>query len=144
LDETPALVTTQMEKLQESDKARRKLSAELAGARGRERYAASPPGADGIRRVVQRVESLSDDLRTQAQSFTAGAKAVFLVAASNPPSILLAASKDAGVNAGEMLKAALAKAGGRGGGSPTMAQGSLPSAGAIDEVLRDLPVGTVS
>ncbi len=142
LDETPALVTAQMEKLQESDKARRKLSAELAGARGRERYAATTPGADGIRCVSQRVESLSDDLRTEAQSFTAGAKAVFLVAAANPPAILLAASKDSGINAGELLKAALTKAGGRGGGSPAMAQGSLPSADGIDELLSDLRTAT--
>ncbi|HYL78098.1 MAG TPA: DHHA1 domain-containing protein [Bryobacteraceae bacterium] len=140
LDETPALVTAQMEKLQESDKARRKLSAELAQARGRERYAAMTPNADGIRRVVQRVESLADDLRTEAQSFTGGSKAVFLVAASNPPSILLAASKDSGINAGELLKAALTKTGGRGGGSATMAQGSLPSANAIDGLLNDLAI----
>jgi alanyl-tRNA synthetase len=39
--------------------------------------------------------------------------------------VLLAASKDSGINAGQVLKEALAKAGGRGGGSPAMAQGSL-------------------
>ena len=138
LDETPALVTAQMEKLQEADKARRKLSTELAQARGRERYEATKPSPDGIHRVVQRVESLSDDLRTEAQSFTAGEKSVFLVAASNPPSILLAASKDSGINAGDLLKAAVSKAGGRGGGSPAMAQGSLPSSDQIDALLIDL------
>ncbi|HEV2689776.1 MAG TPA: DHHA1 domain-containing protein, partial [Bryobacteraceae bacterium] len=137
LDETPALVTAQMEKLQESDKARRKLSAELAQARGRERYASTAPGTDGIRRVLQRVEALSDDLRSEAQSFTSGEKSVFLVVASDPASILLAASKDSGINAGELLKAALTKAGGRGGGSPAMAQGSLPSKDLIEGLLVD-------
>jgi alanyl-tRNA synthetase len=138
LDETPALVVTQMEKLQDADKARRKLSAELAQARGRERYAATAPGADGMRRVVLRVESLTDDLRAEAQSFTVGEKSIFVVAASDPASVLLAASKDSGVNAGELLKAALSKAGGRGGGSPAMAQGSLPSKDLLDAVLGDL------
>jgi alanyl-tRNA synthetase len=138
LDETPALVVTQMEKLQDADKARRKLSAELAQARGRERYAATAPGADGMRRVVLRVESLTDDLRAEAQSFTAGEKSIFVVAASDPASVLLAASKDSGVHAGELLKAALSKAGGRGGGSPAMAQGSLPSKDLLDAVLGDL------
>lgn len=138
LDETPALVTAQMEKLQESDKARKKLSAELAQARGRERYAATAPDANGIRRVVERVGALSDDLRSEAQSFTAGEKSVFLVAASDPAAILFAASKDSGINAGELLKAALTKAGGRGGGSPTMAQGSLPSKDMLESVLKEL------
>ena len=41
-------------------------------------------------------------------------------------------------SAGELLKAALTKSGGRGGGSPTMAQGSLPSADGIDALLGDL------
>jgi alanyl-tRNA synthetase len=134
LDETPALVSAHVEKLQESDKARRRLGAELAQAKGRELHAATAPGADGVRRIRRSVESLSDDLRAEAQSFTAGEKSVFLALASDPASVLLAASKDSGVNAGELLKAALGKAGGRGGGSATMAQGSLPLKDLLDQV----------
>ena len=121
--ETPALVAAQLEKFHESGRARRRLSTELAQARGRESYAQTAPGPDGIRKVRQRVESLSDDVRAEAQSLTAGEKSVFLALAANPPSVLLAASKDSGVNA----KEALLKAGARGGGSPTMAQGRLNS-----------------
>ena len=139
-DETPGLVTAQMEKLQDADKARRKLSAELAQARGRERYAATAPGAGGIRRATERVAALSDDLRSEAQSFTSGAKSVFLGVGSDPPAILLAASKDSGINAGELLKAAITKAGGRGGGSPAMAQGSLPSKDGLESVIADLGI----
>ncbi len=128
LDETPALVAAQLEKFHESDRIRRRLSTELAQARGRELYGQTAPGPDGIRKVRQRVDSLSEDVRAEAQSFTAGEKSVFLALAVNPPSVLLAASKDSGINAGQVLKEALAKAGGRGGGSPTMAQGSLNSA----------------
>jgi alanyl-tRNA synthetase len=138
LDEAPALVAAQVEKLQETEKSRRRLGAELAQAKGRERYAATAPGPDGIRRVVQRVETLSEELRAEAQSFTAGDKSVFLALAAEPPSILLAASKDSSVNAGELLKAALTKAGGRGGGSATMAQGSLPSKELFEPFLRSL------
>jgi alanyl-tRNA synthetase len=132
-DEVPALVTAQLEKLQDAEKARRRLSTELAQARGRELYAATPPGSDGVRKVVQRVASLTDELRAEAQSFTAGPKSVFLAMGENPPAILLACSPDSGVNAGEFLKAALSKAGGRGGGSATMAQGSLPSKDLLDQ-----------
>lgn len=138
LDETPSLVTAQMEKLQETEKARRKLSTELAQARGRELYAATSPGSDGMRKVLRRVESMSDDLRAEAQSFTAGEKSMFVVLASDPPSILFAASKDSGANAGELLKAAVTSAGGRGGGSATMAQGSAPSRDALEQFAASL------
>ena len=131
-DEVPALVATQLEKLQDSEKARRRLATELAQARGRELYAATAPGPDGIRKVVRRVASLTDELRAEAQSFTAGPKSVFLALGENPPAIMLAASPDSGINAGEFLKGALAKAGGRGGGSATMAQGSVPSKDLLD------------
>jgi alanyl-tRNA synthetase len=61
-----------------------------------------------------------------------------LAVVENPPNLLLAVSKDAGIHAGEALKAALAKAGGRGGGNPLLAQGSLPSRDLLDQVLKDL------
>ncbi len=132
LDETPGLVAAQIEKLQDAEKARRKLATELAQSRGRELYAATAPDAGGLRRIVRHVAGgLSDELRAEAQSFTAGEKAVFVAIASDPPSVLLAASKDSGVNAGDKVKAAVTQAGGRGGGSPQMAQGSLPSPAAL-------------
>lgn len=134
-DETPALVTAQLEKLQDSEKARRRLATELAQARGRELYAATAPGPDGVRKVARRVGSLSDELRAEAQSFTAGARSVFVAMGDDPPAILLAASADSGINAGESLKAAVSKVGGRGGGSATMAQGSLPSKDLLDQLV---------
>jgi alanyl-tRNA synthetase len=76
-----------------------------------------------------------DDLRGLAQSFTAQSKAIFVGVIEDPPSVLLAVSADAAVDAGKILKAALAKAGGRGGGSPRMAQGSVPARDLLDKVL---------
>ena len=93
LDETPALVDAQREKLQESDRTRRRLATELAQASGRELYAGTAPGPDGVRRVLRRVESLSEESRAEAQSFTAAGPAIFLAATENPPSVLLAASE---------------------------------------------------
>jgi alanyl-tRNA synthetase len=135
LDETPAVVTAHQEKLQESEKARRRLATELAQAKGRELHAATVPGADGLRKIERRVATISDELRAEAQSFTAGGKAIFLALAEDPPSVLLAASSDSGVNAGEKLKAALAEAGGRGGGTQTVAQGSLGSKESLGRLL---------
>jgi alanyl-tRNA synthetase len=125
LDETPAMVAAHQEKLQESEKARKRLATELAQAKGRELHAATAAGPDGLRKIQRRVATISDELRAEAQSFTAGGKAIFLALAEDPPSVLLAASSDSGVNAGEALKAALAEAGGRGGGNSSVAQGSL-------------------
>jgi alanyl-tRNA synthetase len=127
LDEAPALVAAHIEKLQESEKARRRIATELAQAKGRELHAATEPSASGLRMIQRRVATITDDLRAEAQSFTSSEKAVFLALAEDPPSVLLAASKDSGVNAGEVVKTALADLGGRGGGSATMAQGSLSS-----------------
>ncbi len=134
LEEAPALVAAQIEKLAESDKTRRRLSAELATARGRELYAVTQPDADGTRRSIRRLDVLTDDQRTEAQSFASGPKAVMLLLARNPPTVLLAASKDSGVDAGRWLKTVLAEVGGRGGGSPTMARGSLPSEEALNQI----------
>jgi len=138
LDDAPALVEAQREKLLESERAHRRLSNELAQARGRELYANTTPGPDGIRRIERRAPTLSDDLRAEAQSFIAGAKSIFLAAGDDPPALMLAASADSGMHAGNLLKAALTSAGGRGGGSATMAQGSVPSRAVLEELLRAL------
>ncbi len=138
LDETPGLVDGQREKLQESERARRRLSTELAQASGRALYGETVPGPDGIRRALRRVESLAEESRTEAQSFTAAGPAIFLALAETPPAILLAASKDSGVNSGEVVKRLLGPAGGRGGGNATLAQGSLPSKSALEELAESL------
>jgi alanyl-tRNA synthetase len=75
-------------------------------------------------------------LRALAQSFTAQSKAVFTAALDEPPAVLLAVSEDMGVDAGKLLKAALAPAGGRGGGNPRMAQGSVSSREALEQTIE--------
>jgi alanyl-tRNA synthetase len=139
LDETPALVDAQREKLQESERTRRRLSTELAQASGRALYGETAPGPGGIRRVLRRLEaSLSEESRAEAQSFTAAGPAIFVAFAENPFAILLAASSNSGVNCGEVLKRLLGPAGGRGGGNVTLAQGSLPSKAALEELAESL------
>ena len=127
LDQAPALVAAQLEKALEADKVRRRMGTELATARGRELCRATAEDAQGMRKTVRRVDSISDELRAEAQSFAAGSKAAILILAENPPSALVAVSNDSGINAGQWLKTALAQVGGRGGGSAAIAQGSVPS-----------------
>ena len=139
LDDVPAAVAAQMETARAAEKIRRKLELELAGHQGRELYQATVPGTDGVRRAVRQATSGTlEELRALAQSFTAQPQAVFVATLSSPPSVLLATSADSGVDAGQRLKAALSEAGGRGGGTARMAQGSVPDAGLLAKIVAKL------
>ncbi len=136
LDAVPGMLEEHLENARSAEKAKRKMELDLAAYRGRELYQSTAPAADGFRRVSQRSEGGNlEDLRAVAQNFTAQPKSVFLAALNNPPSALLAVSEDAGIDAGKILKAALTEAGGRGGGTPRVAQGSVPDATKLDVML---------
>jgi len=141
LEETPEAAAAQLEDAREADRLRRKLEIELARYQGRELYDATAPDANGTRRTIRRLAQGSlDDLRPLAQSFTAQSKAIFIGAVERPPSVLLAASTDSGVDAGETLQQLLAQAGGRGGGSARIAQGSVPVPEALHNILRTFDI----
>ena len=138
-DEVPAAIAAQLEALRAAEKARKKLELDLAAYQGKELYDATTPGSDGFRRVTRRLEKGSvDELRAIAQNFTAREKSVFLAALNDPPSVLLAVSADAGIDAGKAVKEAITAAGGRGGGTPRIAQGSVPQSELLDAVLARL------
>ena len=138
--ETPGLVSAQLDRIKTLEKANQRLASELAQREGRERWAATAPDSQGIRRAVERVEqgAIDDALRTRAQAFVAQGRAVFLAVSKNPPSVLLAASADSGIHAGERLKSAVTAAGGRGGGNQALAQGSLPGTADLDAMTWSL------
>ncbi len=136
-EETPALVTAQVEKAKSLEKISKTLASELAKREGAELYAGTAPDSLGVRRTAQR-GAIDDAMRARAQAFVAGSKAVFLAISENPPSVLLAASADSGVHAGDRMKAALAAAGGRGGGNAGLAQGSVPDLKGLESVVAQL------
>ena len=138
LEDTPTLALAQEEKLRDTEKQRKKVAADLAHMRGRQRYLEAVPDSAGLRWAVLRLPALTEDTRIEAQSFTVGEKSVFLAAGENPPSILLATSKDSGIVAGERLKPLLAASGGRGGGNAALAQGSVSSIKDLEFVIRTL------
>jgi alanyl-tRNA synthetase len=132
-ERAPELIAAQTARLKSLEKSSQRLATELATREGRELHAAASPDADGLRRVTQR-GPIDDAMRARAQAFTAAGSAVFLAICEDPPSLLLAASSDSGIHAGNRLKAALGAAGGRGGGNQTLAQGSVPSGEALNVV----------
>jgi alanyl-tRNA synthetase len=136
-ENTPAFVAAQLEKIKTLEKSGARLAAELARREGRELYEAAPVLAGGFRRLTER-GPIDDVRRVRAQAFTAGNQAVFLAICEDPPSVLLAASADSGIHAGDRLKAALAAVGGRGGGTATLGQGSVASQEELPAVLERL------
>ena len=87
--------------------------------------------------------ALSEESRTEAQSFTSSGPAIFLAVARKPAlgsaGRLPSASSDSSVHAGDLLKRTLADAGGRGGGNAALAQGSLPSKEALEQLVQPSP-----
>lgn len=108
------------------DKDRRRLALELAAREGRERHAATAPDAQGRRiRVTHTAGPMPEEARARATAFIKEGHAVWIEFFTDPPALLLAVSPDTGLHAGNLLKPLLAAAGAKGGGSATMAQGSL-------------------
>ncbi len=136
-ERAPELIAAQAERVKALEKICQRQAAELAAREGRELYAATVPDAQGVRRVKQH-GAIDEAMRVRAQSFAASGKAVFLAVCDDPPSVLLAASADSGVHAGERVKAAVTAAGGRGGGNPALAQGSVPSSQALEAAVDAL------
>jgi alanyl-tRNA synthetase len=138
--DTPGLVSAQLERIKALEKANQRLASEVAQREGREQWAATAPDAQGIRRAVEHVEqgAIDNALRTRAQAFVAQGQAVFLAVSKNPPSVLLAASADSGIHAGDRVKSAVTAAGGRGGGNQALAQGSLPVTADLDAIASSL------
>jgi alanyl-tRNA synthetase len=137
LDEAPLLVAAQQERLQSAEKTRTRLAAELARTEGRELWRDTPPRPSGRRVASRTVPAFTDEIRALALSFVAGQASCFIAMTEDPSGILLATSADSGIHAGNVLKAALARHGGRGGGNAALAQGSGPKE-ALEKVRADV------
>jgi len=133
LEDVPGAIAALQEMAKESAKSLKKAQLELAAYKGRELYAESPGRywmkADG---------PLDDAVRAVAQAYTAAGVGVFLATSDKA---VLVASSDSSLHCGNVLKELLAKAGGRGGGNAALAQGSVPEASAIDEIVLAFKIG---
>ncbi len=126
-DELPALVEAQGARLKALDREVTDLRGALAVHEARALWAAAAPDADGLRRIrVRRDTGPVRDAEPLAQALAALGGALVVVTTGAPPALLFATSADSGVDAGRRLKAAVGEVGGRGGGSPRLAQGTVP------------------
>ncbi len=126
-EELPLLAEAQRAELKEAATARRALEAELDRHRATELYGGTVAAADGVRRVVVRDDRGVERLRGLGQAVAAFPRALFIGVAANPPGLVVAAADDSGCDAAAMLQSVLTPAGGRGGGTPRLAQGTLPA-----------------
>ena len=129
-------VAALLTRLADSEKHGQRLENEAAARTGIDLYTKTIPDSDGIRRLLIIVPMIEEAQRQQATAFSTQPKAILLI--QSVSSLMLACSPDSGINAGEMLKRVLARFGARGGGSPTIAQGSLPDAEVVQELRHGL------
>lgn len=137
--ELEELVPRRFEALRAAEKRIDALEAELAKYRVRELLVETPPGSGGVRRLVLHPGAASiDALRHLGHAATAEPLMLFIATTNTPATVIVAASPDTSVHAGNLLKRALAAVGGRGGGSATFAQGTVSEPAALDAVIAAL------
>lgn len=136
--EVPAMLERALEDRQATYRDRKRLTEQLAEAQARlllGSEAAEGPG--GIRVVSKMLEDQDADFaRALATNLTRESNVRALIATSKG-NVILAQSKGLDGDMGKLLKESLAAAGGKGGGSREMAQGSVPNAGDAKRVMED-------
>lgn len=124
--ELPALVELQQQRIADMERDRKRLQLELARHEARERWRQATPDAQGLRRIRVEVASPVKEAEPLVQQCVALGSCVVCVTNASMGGVLLAATDDTGIDAGQLLRGALQAAGGRGGGSPRLAQGAVP------------------
>lgn len=114
------------ERLAESEKTRRRLATELAEFAGQKRFAESVADKEDRHVWVEELEELDEEARLRATSFLNHENTLVILCGRNGASILIGAHASLNIDCGKALKAGLMELGGKGGGSPKLAQGSLP------------------
>jgi alanyl-tRNA synthetase len=138
VDDVAEVMSKRLGELARDSAALRAARESLDEYRARDRYArARAEAGEGLAIEIERLPASGNlqELRGLAQAYAANPRAVFVAVLEQPASILLASAADSGVDAGAVLKAALAVGGGRGGGSSRLAQGTVADVASLDTVL---------
>lgn len=134
----PGLVEQQMQRLTEGERERKRLVMELARYQATAMWTASVPDSDGVRRIVTSVTGAVKDAEPLAQQLVALGSCAVVVTNTEAGGVLMATAADTGIDAGQRLRTALQAVGGRGGGSPRLAQGTVPDPSQLHLVLEQL------
>jgi alanyl-tRNA synthetase len=134
----PQLVEQQQQRLTELERERRRLQQELARYEAREWWDKATTDGAGHRRILIESAGPVKELEPLVQQLLALGTCLVLVTQSTSGGVLLGAAADTNVDAGQQLRVALQQAGGRGGGSPRIAQGAVTSGDALRLVTQTL------
>jgi alanyl-tRNA synthetase len=140
--EVPQQIQKSVQEIKNSSRAQHKLLEELAGLHA-ERLLAN---ANGNPRVITALfpERDGNFIKLLAQKMTGSQADVVALLASGAgqPALVFAQAPGMKFNMGQLMKEAMAKLGGRGGGTADMAQGGLPAGSVelpkIETVLREM------
>ena len=142
VDDLPRLVEAQLQQVKELERDTRRIRTELAGYEASTLWRAAIAGEDGVRRVAMaQASGAVKEREALAQAIAALGRAAVIITSESPLGVMLATSADSGVDAGQALRAAVTAVGGRGGGSPRLAQASVPDSTALAAVRVALGFG---
>jgi len=138
--DVPQQVRKSLDEVKASRKSRDQLLEELAEFQARQMLSETPP-RNG-RKLIVRIFSDRDVsfIKLLGQKLTRLDSAVIalLASASGQPSLVFAQSAGQPFDMGSLMKDAMSRLGGRGGGSKDLAQGGAPKAEAIEVMLSEM------
>ncbi|QJR36989.1 alanyl-tRNA editing protein [Gemmatimonas groenlandica] len=134
----PGLVEQQLQRLTDLERERKRLAAELARHEAAALWTACIPDSDGVRRIVVSASGPVKESEPLAQQLVALGFCAVVVTSAAAGGVLMATAQDTGIDAGQRLRTALQAVGGRGGGSPRLAQGAVPDPSQLRIVLEQL------
>jgi alanyl-tRNA synthetase len=123
----PVLVEQQQSRLVELERDRKRLLVELAQFEAQQLWQAAPIDVAGVRRIATTVGGPVKEAEPLAQALLKLGGCAVLITNTANGGVLLATAPDTGLDAGQLLRAALQSVGGRGGGAPRLAQGAVTS-----------------
>ncbi len=138
-EDLPALVDAQLERVRELERERKRMVADLSRFDAQQRWNEATVDAQGVRRIrLPARDGAVRDAEPLVQALVAMGPCVVMALSPSTGGVMLGASDGSGVDAGQALRAALQPVGGRGGGSPRLAQGSVPGKLQLDTVAQSL------
>jgi alanyl-tRNA synthetase len=134
----PLLVEQQLTRVGELERERKRLLADVAAFEAQGLWRAADPDANAVRRISKTVTGAVKDAEPLVQQLLSLGSCLVVVTNAETGGVLLATTPDTGIDAGQTLRAALQAAGGRGGGSPRVAQGAVASPSALPALIAAL------
>jgi alanyl-tRNA synthetase len=133
----PAQIRKQTEELKAQQRTQSRLNEELAELLAAKMVDESPAvnGRKIIRQVLTDRDAAFAKLLAQKLSRNGKGIVVLLATPTPTPTLIFARSQDQGVDVGALLKEIVMSAGGRGGGGKDLAQGGVPEAANLEEIL---------